>query len=145
MLQVQSRSSHGLGEAHGRAGCLPATHGYQVEQISMCSHGAAVEVAEGAAAHGYPIQKQPHARAVAHGEHLMVEQRGWGSCTHGDSVGQCAPEWWAPWYGVMLEQCWESCSLWEGYAGSVWEGQHLWEGPHVQWRQSDHEEATEIN
>ena len=62
----------------------------------------------------------------------MVEQRGWGSCTHGDSVGQCAPEWWAPWYGVMLEQCWESCSLWEGYAGSVWEGQHLWEGPHME-------------
>jgi len=28
----------------------------------------------------------------------------------------------------MLEHCLERCSLWEVCMGSIWVGQHLWEG-----------------
>ena len=68
-------------------------------------------------------QEQPWDRATAHGEEPTVGQPGWGSCPCGDLCG-ATPEGQALWYGAMLEQCLESCSLWEAHAGSVWEGWH---------------------
>lgn len=67
-------------------------------------------------------QEQPTAETAAHRERPMMGQEGWESCTHGDCVEQHAPERWAPQYGVVLGQCLERHSLWEGQAGSVHEG-----------------------
>jgi len=50
---------------------------------------------------------------------------------------RAVPERWAPWYGALLEQCWESCSLWETHAGSVQEGRHAVGGIHVERRQRE--------
>lgn len=92
-------------EAYSGADCPPASYMHDVEQSSMCSHrGAhrtAVDVAEGAAAHGGP-QKEL-----------------WGPV-----LEQCTPERWALWGSPTMEQCQESCSLWEVHAGSAGEGQH---------------------
>lgn len=66
----------------------------------------------------------------AHGH--CVEQI--SPCFHGGACGAawartatCGDPCGAPWYGAALEQCWESCSLWEAHTGSVQEG--LWVGP----------------
>jgi len=38
-----------------------------------------------------------------------------GAAVRGDPCG-AVPERGAVWYGAVLEQCWESCSLWEAHA-----------------------------
>lgn len=51
-----------------------------------------------------------------------------GAAACGDPCGAVLEGWalWyvALWHGAMLEQCWQSCSLWEAYTGSVWERWH---------------------
>jgi len=59
-----------------------------------------------------------------------------GAAAQGDLCG-AVPEQWALWYGAVLEQCWESCSLWEAHAGSVCEGWHAVGGTHME--QGSHE------
>jgi len=46
-----------------------------------------------------------------------------GAATCGDVCGTVPGEW-SSWYGAMLEQCSESCSLWEAHTKSAQEGQH---------------------
>ena len=93
VLQVQSRSSCSPGEAHGVADCCPAAHGHLAEQISTCSHGGA-----------------------------LMQQVVWECCFPWGTWSEAVPEGWALWYGALLEQYLESCSLWEAHAGSSGEG-----------------------
>mgnify|MGYP001860251031 CR=1 FL=1 len=55
------------------------------------------------------------ARAAVHGEELVVEQEGWGNCCLWGCDG-AVPEGWFPWDRAVLEECWESCGLWEGHS-----------------------------
>jgi len=61
---------------------------------------------------------------------------------HGDPCG-AVPEGWALGYRAVLQQCWESCSLWEGHAGSV---QEVWHptGVTPRWAKIDHKGAAEM-
>jgi len=71
-----------------------------------------------------------------------------GQCTGpsrrpGELLEQRAPEGWALGYRAVLEQCLESCSLWEGHAGSV---QEVWHptGVTPRWAKIDHKGAAEM-
>ena len=79
---------------------------------------------EGATAHRCPRRSSLRLELLLLESSPRWGRRAWGAVPMWNSVEQCAPEGWAPWYGVMLEQCWESCSLWEGQAGSVHEGSY---------------------
>ena len=64
--------------AHGGAGCPPAACGCHAEQISMCSHGGAYDVAVDEAWRSLePPQEKPWAEAATHREEPMVRQEGW--------------------------------------------------------------------
>ena len=75
------------------------------------------------AAHGEPTQKQHPTKICSlwRGAHGGAE--GLGELPPvGAVLEQCLK-------GEPLEQCLESCSLWEAHVGLVWEWWHLWEGP----------------
>lgn len=89
---------------------------------------------------GWGLKEQPQAGAAAHGEKPVLGQEGWGNCLPW-GCAEAVPEGWAPQYEALLEQCLESCSLWEVHVGSVWEGQHPCEGASVeQWQRVTTEE-----
>ena len=78
------------------------------------------------------------------GAHARAGDGGGAAARGGPRLEQCAPEGWSLWDGAILEQFSRSCCLWEAHAGSVWEGRHLWEGPHVgAGDKSDREAAAE--
>ena len=65
----------------------------------------------------------------SHGEEPTVRQKGWGSCCPWGLYG-AAPEGWVLWHRAVLEQCLESCSLWEDHTVSCEEGWHPMGGDH---------------
>lgn len=89
MLQVQSRNSHSPGEAHGEAGCLSATYRYQVEQISICSHGGAHRQQQKWLKELQPMDIPTEAalgQSCSPWKQSMVGQEGWKNCTCGNSA-----------------------------------------------------------
>jgi len=89
-------------------------------------------------------------------EHAQLEVQAGGAACGGVggleewlSVGNLCrevPEGWTLWYGVTVEQCLESCSLWEAHVGSVWEGRHPMGGtPGGAEADSDHKVPVEMN
>jgi len=101
---------------------------------------------EGRIAHGEPCrsspgQGPPQEQPVERG--LCWGRRAEGTATCGDPCGS-VPERWTPWYGAMLGQCWESCSLWEAYTRSVQEGWHCGSEPRGSRAESGDRGAAEI-
>ena len=85
----------------------------------------------------------PHRRSP--GLKLQPTERSpwWGRRVGGTHAGEIHPWGWALWYRAMLEQCLETCSLWEACLGSLWEGWHPVRGIlHGRGKRSDHEGST---
>ena len=115
------------------------------QQFSTCSHGGAHCAAVDEAWRRL-LPMDTFTGAPAQGEEPTEGQEGWGSCHPWEAVlEQCSHKGWTLWYRAMLEQCLESCSLWEAQARSACEGWYPVGGiPYRAQAESGHGQAGEM-
>lgn len=99
---------------------------------------------KGGTSHGYPCRN-------THGQSCRLCGAAFGGAGRlGEllpvgNLYRAVPEEWVLWYGVMLEPCLESYSLWEAHVRSAWEGQHPMGGTAGgAGAESDHEVLVEM-
>lgn len=128
VLQVQNRSSLQPKRGPCRNRCLLAVHGHHAEQMSTCSSAEAWRRNspwESLSSSSPRPELQPTERNQRWGR-----RAGDCCCLWGHLLEKFTPEEWVLWNRDMLEECLESCSLWEALSGSLWKGQHPLGGTH---------------